>query len=67
MANRRVQEQRKRGGVHAGMITGENCGSPMQVSAETQENGDNRGRFNATGINNTSEDDGMQSYNVNTG
>jgi hypothetical protein len=49
------------------MITGENCGSPMQVSAETQENGDNRGRFNATGINNTSEDDGMQSYNVNTG
>jgi hypothetical protein len=55
------------GGVHAGMLTGENGGSPMQVAAQTQENGDNRGRSNATGINNTSKDDGMQSYNAKTG
>jgi hypothetical protein len=49
-----------------GTITGETGGSPMQVAAETRENGDNRGRSNATGINNTNEDDGIQSYNVNT-
>jgi hypothetical protein len=34
--------------VHAGTITGENGGSPKQVTAETRENGDNRGRSNAT-------------------
>jgi hypothetical protein len=40
----------------------------MQVAAETRENRDNCGRSNATGINNTNEDDdGMQSYNVKTG
>jgi hypothetical protein len=49
------------------MITGENGGSPMQVAATTRENGDNRDRSNATGIDNTSKDDGMQSYNAKTG
>jgi hypothetical protein len=39
----------------------------MQVAAETRENGYNSGRSNATGINNTSKDDGMQSYNTKTG
>jgi hypothetical protein len=39
----------------------------MQVAAVTRENGDNRGRSNATGINNTSKDDGMQSYHDKTG
>jgi hypothetical protein len=49
------------------MITGENYGSPMQVAAATHETGDNRGRSNATGIDNTSKYDGMQSYNAKTG
>jgi hypothetical protein len=53
--------------VHAGTITGENGGSPMQVAAKTRENRDNCGRSNATGINNTSKDDGLQSYNAKTG
>jgi hypothetical protein len=53
--------------VHAGTITGENDGSPMQVAAATRENGDNCGISNATGINITSKDDGMQSYNAKTG
>jgi hypothetical protein len=39
----------------------------MQVAAVTQENRDNRGRSNATGIDNTSKDDGMQSYHAKTG
>jgi hypothetical protein len=39
----------------------------MQVAAETRENGDHRGRSNATGINNTNEDDEMQIYNAKTG
>jgi hypothetical protein len=39
----------------------------MQVPVETQENGDNHGRYNATGIDNTSKDDGMQSYHAKTG
>jgi hypothetical protein len=47
------------GGVQSGTITGETGGSPMQVAAETRKNGDNRGRYNATGINATNEDDGM--------
>jgi hypothetical protein len=55
------------GGVHASTITGENGGGPMQVAAVTREKGDNRGRSNATGINNTSKDDGMQSYHAKTG
>jgi hypothetical protein len=55
------------GGVLTGMITGENGGSPMQVAAVTRENGDNRGRSNATGIGNTSKEDGMQSYHAKTG
>jgi hypothetical protein len=55
------------GGVHGGMITGENGGSPMQVAAATRENGGNPGRTNATGIDNTSKDDVMQSYNAKTG
>jgi hypothetical protein len=54
-------------GVHAGTITGESVGSPMQVAAATRENGDNCGRSNDTGIDNTSKDDGMQSYNSKTG
>jgi hypothetical protein len=54
-------------GVHASTITGENSGSPMQVAAVTRENGDNRGRYNATVIDNTSKDDGMQSYHAKTG
>jgi hypothetical protein len=45
----------------------ETGGSPMQVAAEMRDNGKNRGRSNATGINNTNEDDGMQSYNAKTG
>jgi hypothetical protein len=53
--------------VQASTITGETGGSPMQVAADTRQNGDNRGRYNATGINNTNEDDGMQSYNVKMG
>jgi hypothetical protein len=55
------------GGVHAGTINGENGGSHMQVAAATRENGDNRGRSNATGIDNTSKDDGMQNYHAKTG
>jgi hypothetical protein len=55
------------GGVHAGTITGENGGSPMQVAVATRENGYNRGRSNATGIDNTSKYDGMQSYHAKTG
>jgi hypothetical protein len=55
------------GGVHVGTITGENGGNPMQVTAVTQENGDNRSRSNATGIDNTIKDDGMQSYHARTG
>jgi hypothetical protein len=55
------------GGVHAGTITGEHGGSPMQVAAATRENGDNRGKSNATGIDNTNKDDGMQSYHASTG
>jgi hypothetical protein len=46
-------------GAQAGTITGETGGNPMQVAAETRENGDNRGRYNATRINNTNKDDGM--------
>jgi hypothetical protein len=38
----------------------------MQVAPVTRENGDNRGRSNATGIDNTIKDDGMQSYNAKT-
>jgi hypothetical protein len=53
-------------GVQAGTITGETGGSPMQVAAETRENGYNHGRSNATGTNNTNEDDGVHSYNANT-
>jgi hypothetical protein len=53
--------------VHAGTITGENGVSPMQVAAETQENRDNHGRYNATDVNNTSKYVGMQSYNTNKG
>jgi hypothetical protein len=49
------------------MITGENGGSPMQVAAVTRENGDNSGRSNGTGIDDTSKDDGMQSYHTKTG
>jgi hypothetical protein len=48
-------------------ITGGNGGSPMQVAAGTRENGDNCGRSNATDIDNTSKDDGMQSYHAKTG
>jgi hypothetical protein len=55
------------GGVHTGTITGENVCSPMQVAAATRENGDNRSRSYATSIDNTSKDDGMQSYHVKTG
>jgi hypothetical protein len=55
------------GCVHAGKITGETGGIPMQVTAETRENRDNRGRSHATVINNTSKDDGMQIYNAKTG
>jgi hypothetical protein len=47
------------GGVHAGTITGENGGSPMQVAAAIRENIYNRGRSNATGIDNTRKYDGM--------
>jgi hypothetical protein len=54
------------GGGQAGKITGETDGSPMQVSAEMRENGNNRGRTNATSTNNTNEDDVMQSYNAKT-
>jgi hypothetical protein len=61
------KNSRNEGGVHAGTITGENGGIPMQAAAETRENGDNNGRFNATGINNSSKDDGMQRYNAKTG
>jgi hypothetical protein len=50
-----------------GVITGETCGSPMEVADETLENGYNHGRSNATGINNTNENDGMQRYNSKTG
>jgi hypothetical protein len=39
----------------------------MQVAAATRENGDNRGISNATDIDNTSKDDGMQSYDAKTG
>jgi hypothetical protein len=35
-------------GVQAGMNSGENDGSPMQVKAMTLENGGNSGRTNAT-------------------
>jgi hypothetical protein len=50
-----------------GTITGETGGSPMQVAAATWENGDNRGRSNATGIHNTSKYYGMQSYHARKG
>jgi hypothetical protein len=50
MANIVSKNIENEGGVHAGMITGANGGSPIQVAAETRENGDNRGRSNATGI-----------------
>jgi hypothetical protein len=39
----------------------------MQVAAVTRENGINRDISNATGIDNTSKDDGMQSYHAKTG
>jgi hypothetical protein len=39
----------------------------MQVTAAMRENGDNHGRSNATSINNTNKDDGMQSYHAKTG
>jgi hypothetical protein len=39
----------------------------MQVAAVTRENGDNCSRSYATGIDNTSKDDGMQSYHAKTG
>jgi hypothetical protein len=39
----------------------------MQVAAASRENGDNRSRPNATDIDDTSKDDGMQSYNAKTG
>jgi hypothetical protein len=39
----------------------------MQVTAVTRKNGDNSGRSNATGFDNTSKDDGMQSYHAKTG
>jgi hypothetical protein len=55
------------GDVPVGTIAGENGGSPMQVAAERRENVDNPGRSNATNINNTSEDDGIQSDNMKTG
>jgi hypothetical protein len=56
------------GGVHAGTITGENGGSPMQVAAASRKNGDNRGRSNATSIDNTNKDDGMKKiYHAKTG
>jgi hypothetical protein len=55
------------GGVHADTITCENGGSPMQVAAVTRKNRDSRGRSNATGIDNTRKDDGMQSYHAKTG
>jgi hypothetical protein len=61
------KNSKNEGGVYASTITGENGGSPMQVAAVTRENGDNHGRYNATGIDNTSKDDGMQSYHVKTG
>jgi hypothetical protein len=54
-------------GCTCSTITGENGGIPMQVAAATRENGDNRGRSNATGIDNTSKYDGMQSYHAKTG
>jgi hypothetical protein len=36
----------------------------VQVAVKTRENGNNRGRTNATSTNNTKEDDGMQSCNA---
>jgi hypothetical protein len=39
----------------------------MQVAVETRESRNNHGRYNDIGINNTNEDDGMQSYNAKTG
>jgi hypothetical protein len=55
------------GGLCVGTIVGENDGSPVQVAAATRENGDNRGRSNDTGIDNTNKHDGMQSYHLKTG
>jgi hypothetical protein len=55
------------GGVQVGTVTGETGGSLMQVAAEMRENGNNRGRSNATGTNNTNEDDELQSYNAKMG
>jgi hypothetical protein len=57
----------KEGCVHAGTITSENGGSPMQAAAETRKNGDNLGISKATGIKNTRKYYGMQSYNAKTG
>jgi hypothetical protein len=56
-----------KGGVHVRTVTGENGGSPMQVAAARWENRDNRIRSDATSINNTSKDDGIQSYHTKTG
>jgi hypothetical protein len=42
-------------------VTEETDGRSRQVAVETRENGNNRGRTNATITNYTNEDDGMQS------
>jgi hypothetical protein len=47
--------------------TGDTGDSPGQVAVEMRENGNTQGRINATNTNKANEDDGMQSYNVNTG
>jgi hypothetical protein len=50
-----------------GKVTGEIDGIPVEVTVKTRENGNNRGRMNATSTNNTHEDDGIQSYNAKMG
>jgi hypothetical protein len=53
--------------LQAGTITGETDGIPMQVAAGRRDNRNNRGRYNAIGINKTHGDDGMQNCNAKTG
>jgi hypothetical protein len=54
-------------GVRAGMNTGENGGSPIQVEEMTLENRENSGRTNATVTNDANETDRMKTYNAKTG
>jgi hypothetical protein len=54
-------------GVQAGTNSGENGSSPMQVEAMMLENGENSDRTNVTVTNDAHAEDGMKTYNAQTG